>query len=94
MTRLRSLALAASTCLATAALMAGPSGLGLSLSLLAAPALAQTAEELEKQYGREAMQQALETKRRYDILYGIRFDFDKTTIQPADRAAARRSPRR
>ena len=43
--------------------------------------LAQTAEELEKQYGREAMQQALETKRHYD-LYGIHFDFDRATIQP------------
>ena len=81
MTRPRSFALAASTCLAAAALMAGPSGLGLSLSLLATPALAQTAEELEKQYGREAMWQALETKRRYD-LYGIHFDVDKATIQP------------
>ena len=81
MTRPRSFALAASTCLAAAALMAGPSGLGLSLSLLATPALAQTAEELEKQYGREAMWQALETKRRYD-LYGVHFDVDKATIQP------------
>jgi hypothetical protein len=81
MTRPRSFALATSTCLAAAALMAGPSGLGLSLSLLAMPALAQTAEELEKQYGREAMWQALETKRRYD-LYGIHFDLDKATIQP------------
>ena len=38
-------------------------------------------EELEKQYGREAMQKALETKRLYD-LYGIHFDVDKATIRP------------
>ena len=36
---------------------------------------------MEKQYGREAMEKALETKRVYD-LYGIRFDVDKATIQP------------
>ena len=37
--------------------------LGLSLSLLSAPASAQkTAEELAQQYGREAVEHALETK--------------------------------
>ena len=55
--------------------------LGLSLFLLAPSVLAQTAEELEKQYGREAMEKALETKRVYD-LYGIHFDVDKATIRP------------
>ena len=55
--------------------------LGLSLVLLAPSVSAQTAAELEKQYGREAMEKALETKRAYDI-YGIRFDVDKATIQP------------
>ena len=55
--------------------------LGLSLFLLAPSVSAQTAAELEKQYGREAMEKALETKRAYDI-YGIRFDVDKATIQP------------
>ena len=55
--------------------------LGLSLSLLSAPASAQkTAEELAQQYGREAVEHALETKRHYD-LYGIHFDFDQATIQ-------------
>ena len=42
---------------------------------------AQTAEQLEKQYGREAMQKALETKHLYD-LYGIHFDVDQATIRP------------
>ena len=55
--------------------------LGLSLLLLAPSVSAQTAEELEKQYGREAMEKALETKHVYD-LYGIRFDVDKATIRP------------
>src|SRR6476469_7919413 len=53
---------------------------GLSLTSLSAPTWAQTAEQLEKQYGLEAMEHALETKRQYD-LYGIRFDFDSATIQ-------------
>jgi outer membrane protein OmpA-like peptidoglycan-associated protein len=54
---------------------------GLSLSLLSAPASAQkTAEELAQQYGREAVEHALETKRHYD-LYGIHFDSDTATIQ-------------
>ena len=55
--------------------------LGLSLFLLSPSVSAQTAEQLEKQYGREAMQKALETKRNYD-LYGIHFDVDKATIRP------------
>jgi outer membrane protein OmpA-like peptidoglycan-associated protein len=57
---------------------------GLSLSAVPGPAsaqTAQTAEEIEKQYGREVMEQALDTKRHYD-LYGIHFEFDKATIQP------------
>ena len=55
--------------------------LGLSLFLLSPSVSAQTAEQLEKQYGREAMQKALETKHNYD-LYGIHFDVDKATIRP------------
>ena len=55
--------------------------LGLSLFLLSPSVSAQTAEELEKQYGREAMEKALETKHLYD-LYGIHFDVDKATIRP------------
>ena len=55
--------------------------LGLSLFLLSPSVSAQTAEQLEKQYGREAMQKALETKYNYD-LYGIHFDVDKATIRP------------
>ena len=45
------------------------------------PATAQTAEQLEQQYGREAMAQALEVKRRFD-LYGIHFEIGQATIQP------------
>jgi outer membrane protein OmpA-like peptidoglycan-associated protein len=45
------------------------------------PASAETAQELAAQYGRAAMEQALQTKQRYD-LYGIHFDLDKATIQP------------
>ena len=55
--------------------------LGLSLFLLSPSVSAQTAEERAKQYGREAMEKALETKRLYD-LYGIHFDVDKATIRP------------
>ena len=45
------------------------------------PATAQTAEQLEQQYGREAMAQALDAKRRYD-LYGVHFEVGQATIQP------------
>ena len=49
------------------------------------PATAQTAEQLEQQYGREAMAQALEVKRRYD-LYGIHFETGKAAIQQESQA--------
>lgn len=44
-----------------------------------APASAQTAEDLAKQYKRESMEQALQTRQRYD-LYGLHFDSDQSTI--------------
>ncbi len=44
------------------------------------PATAQTAEQLEQQYGREAMAQALDVKRRFD-LYGIHFETGQAAIQ-------------
>ena len=44
-------------------------------------AWAQTAEELAQAYDREQMEQALQTRQRYD-LYGVHFDLDKATIQP------------
>jgi len=53
----------------------------LGAGVASAPAAAQTAEELAAQYGRAAMEQALQTKQRYD-LYGIHFAVDKATIQP------------
>jgi hypothetical protein len=46
-----------------------------------APVRAQTAEEQERSYRREAMEQALQTKEHFD-LYGLHFDSDKATIQP------------
>jgi hypothetical protein len=48
---------------------------------LVAPAWAQTAEDLAKQYKREAMEQALQTKQHYD-LYGINFAVDSYRIEP------------
>ena len=59
-------------------------GLICSLALLIvsnAPVRAQTAEEQERSYRRESMEQALQTKERFD-LYGLRFDSDSATIQP------------
>ena len=59
-------------------------GLVSSVALLiiaSAPVRAQTAEEQERSYRRETMEQALQTKERFD-LYGLHFDSDKATIQP------------
>ena len=59
-------------------------GLVTSVALLMianAPVWAQTAEEQEKAYRRDAMEQALQTKQRFE-LYGLHFDSDKATIQP------------
>ena len=59
-------------------------GLICSVALLIianAPVRAQTAEEQERSYRREAMEQALQTKESFD-LYGLHFDSDKATIQP------------
>ncbi len=58
-------------------------GLICSLALLIvsnAPVRAQTAEEQERSYRRESMEQALQTKERFD-LYGLHFDSDSATIQ-------------
>ena len=51
------------------------------LIIASAPVRAQTAEEQERSYRRETMEQALQTKERFD-LYGLHFDSDKATIQP------------
>jgi hypothetical protein len=51
------------------------------LTLATAPARAQTAEEQERSFRREAMEQALQTKQQFD-LYGLHFDSNKATIQP------------
>ena len=59
-------------------------GLICSVALLIianAPVRAQTAEEQERSYRRETMEQALQTKERFD-LYGLHFASDTATIQP------------
>jgi hypothetical protein len=53
-----------------------------SLLALAPFSWAQTADEQALQYRREAMEQALATRQRYDH-YGIRFDVDRAVIEPA-----------
>jgi hypothetical protein len=55
------------------------------LTIANAPVWAQTAEEQERSYRREAMEQALQTKERFD-LYGLHFDSDKSTIQPESKS--------
>ena len=63
-------------------------GLVSSVALLiiaSAPVRAQTAEEQERSYRRETMEQALQTKERFD-LYGLHFDSDKATIQPQSKS--------
>jgi len=55
------------------------------LTIANAPARAQTAEEQERSYRREAMEQALQTKEQFD-LYGLHFDSDKATIQPESKS--------
>src|SRR5271165_3814211 len=63
-------------------------GLICSVALLIianAPVRAQTAEEQERSYRRETMEQALQTKERFD-LYGLHFDSDSATIQPESKS--------
>ena len=63
-------------------------GLICSVALLiiaTAPVQAQTAEEQERSYRRETMEQALQTKERFD-LYGLHFDSDSATIQPESKS--------
>ena len=49
------------------------------LTLASAPVWAQTAEEQERNYNRQTMEQALQTKERFD-LYGLHFDSAKAAI--------------
>jgi outer membrane protein OmpA-like peptidoglycan-associated protein len=51
------------------------------LTIANTPVRAQTAEEQERSFRREAMEQALQTKQQFD-LYGLHFDSNKATIQP------------
>ena len=46
---------------------------------LSLPAWAQTADDLAKNYSKEAMEQALQTKQRFD-LYGLHFESDRSAI--------------
>ena len=50
------------------------------------PVRAQTAEEQERGYRLDAMEQALKTKQHFD-LYGLHFDSDKAMIQPESKVA-------
>jgi len=54
--------------------------LAVGLVVISNPSWAQTADDLAKQYKRETMQQALQTKDHYD-LYGLHFASDKATIE-------------
>jgi hypothetical protein len=56
--------------------------LSAGIAALSAPAWAQTADDLARQYKIEIMEQALQTKESFD-LYGLRFGSDQSTI-PAD----------
>ena len=56
--------------------------LAVGVAMLSVPTWAQTADDLAKQYKMETMEQALQTKERYD-LYGLHFATDQSTI-PAD----------
>ena len=56
--------------------------LTVGVAALSVPTWAQTADDLAKQYKIETMEQALQTKERYD-LYGLRFASDQSTV-PAD----------
>ena len=49
------------------------------------PVRAQTADEQERGYRLDAMEQALKTKQHFD-LYGLHFDSDKAIIQPESKA--------
>ena len=66
--------------LATARYLLMASALTIGVAALGVPAWAQTADDLAKQYNIEAMEQALQTKQRFD-LYGLHFDSDQSTIQ-------------
>jgi hypothetical protein len=55
------------------------------LTIASPPARAQSAEEQERSYRREAMEQALQTKEQFD-LYGLHFDSDKAIIQPESKS--------
>ena len=59
------------------------------LTMASAPVRAQTAEEQERAYRRETMEQALQTRERYN-LYGLHFDSDKATIQPESKLTTSR----
>lgn len=53
--------------------------LAVGLAAMITPTWAETADDLAKQYKKETMEQALQTKERFD-LYGLRFESDLSTI--------------
>ena len=60
--------------------LAAAVALSLSAVLMSTAAWPQTADELERKYTSDDMQQALQTREHYD-LYGLHFDTDQATIQ-------------
>jgi hypothetical protein len=66
--------------------------LTVGLAASSAQAWAQSADGLAKEYTREAMEQALETRQTYD-LYGLHFESDQAAIQ-ADRGRSSTISRR
>ena len=58
------------------------SALVVALGVAGNAAFAQSAEDQEKQYNRETMEQALQTRERYN-LYGLRFASDQAALDPA-----------
>ncbi|MBD9520584.1 DUF2092 domain-containing protein (plasmid) [Ensifer adhaerens] len=54
----------------------------LTIALLAAaPSFAQTMQDPPRQYSREAMEQALQTREQYDV-HGLRFAISNATLRP------------
>ena len=64
-------------------------GLALGLAAMITPTWAETADDLAKQYKKETMEQALQTKERFD-LYGLRFESDLSTIPGRREVTSRR----
>lgn len=63
--------------------MAG--GILAKVALLAVANTSSQAQDIETKYSRDAMQQALETRERYDV-HGLRFGISTSTLRPGTEA--------